>query len=259
MWAAARVLMGGAAAMVIAAAGAHAQGSSPASGGRQATGGTVAVVELFTSQGCSSCPAADRLFESYAKRGDIVALSYAVDYWDYLGWKDTLADPRFSKRQRAYSAARGDGQVYTPQIVVNGREHVLGSDAGAIERALARQTAAPPAANAPAIDIKTDDTTITISLSRPNGGSGETATLWLVVLTPRVEVQVTRGENRGRTLTYYNVVRELMPVGKWMGEPSVFNLDRKALLGSSSDLAAVLLQQGKGGPIVSARWVEARK
>ena len=80
-----------------------------------------------------------------------------------------------------------------------------------------------------------------------------------MVLTPRVEVQVTRGENRGRTLTYYNVVRELMPVGKWMGEPSSFNLDRKALLASSSDLAAVLLQQGKGGPIVSARWVEARK
>lgn len=259
MWAAARVLIGGAAAIVIAAAGAHAQGTTSASGSRQASSGTVAVIELFTSQGCSSCPAADRLFESYAKRSDIVALSYAVDYWDYLGWKDTLADPRFSKRQRAYSAARGDGQVYTPQVVVNGREHVLGSDAGAIEKALVRQTSAPPVANAPAIDIKTDDTTINISLSRSNGGSGETATLWLVVLTPRVEVQVKRGENRGRTLTYFNVVRELMPVGKWMGEPSSFNLDRKALLASSSDLAAVLLQQGKGGPIVSARWVEARK
>ena len=259
MWAAARVLIGGAAAMMIAAAGAHAQGAGAASGSRSAAAGNLAVVELFTSQGCSSCPAADRLFETYAKRGDLVALSYAVDYWDYLGWKDTLADPRFSKRQRAYSAARGDGQVYTPQIVVNGREHLVGSDAGALERSLARLSSAPHNAGAPAIDVKSDDSTITVSLSRSNGGAGEPATVWLVVVTPRVEVQVTRGENRGRHLVYFNVVRELMPVGKWTGEPSSFNLDRKAVLSSSSDFAAVLLQQGKGGPIVSARWVEARK
>lgn len=259
MWASARVLIGGAAAILIAAASAHAQGIGPAATSRLATGETAAVVELFTSQGCSSCPAADRLFESYAKRGDVVALSYAVDYWDYLGWKDTLADPRFSQRQRAYAETRGDGEVYTPQIVVNGLEHVLGSDGAALEKALDRNMSAPLAAKSPAIGIRTDESTITISLSRPSGSAVETATLWVAVVTPRVEVKVARGENRGRTLTYFNVVRDLLPVGKWIGEPSSFVLDRKAISPSQSDMAAVMLQQGRGGPIVSARWVEARK
>jgi hypothetical protein len=85
------------------------------------------VLELFTSQGCSSCPAADALFKAYAARRDIVALSMPVDYWDYLGWKDTLGSPKFSRRQRDYAKQRGDGQVYTPQVVVNGRTHVVGS------------------------------------------------------------------------------------------------------------------------------------
>lgn len=253
MWAAARFPAAVMAAIMIAASGASAQ-VKPAAAQARPT-----VIELFTSQGCSSCPAADRLFERYTNRADVVALSYAVDYWDYLGWKDTLASPRFSNRQRTYSAARGDGQVYTPQIVVNGRDHVVGSDANALDTVLARHIAAAPAADAPAIDIKTDDTTIVVSLSNSNGVAGEPVTLWLVVVTPRVEVQVARGENRGRKLTYFNVVRELMPVGKWKGEASSFNLDRKALLTSSSDVAAVLVQQGKGGPIVSARWVEPRK
>ena len=93
-------------------------------------------VELFTSQGCSSCPAADRLLGELAKDTSLVAISVPIDYWDYLGWKDTLADPRHTARQKAYAHARGDGQVYTPQVVVNGSLHVLGSDKSAIDQAI---------------------------------------------------------------------------------------------------------------------------
>src|SRR5262245_55076196 len=101
-----------------------------ASAGEQVRG----VVELFTSQGCSSCPAADRLLGELASDRSIVALSLPIDYWDYLGWKDTLAKPRHTARQRGYAQQRGDREVYTPQVVVNGALHVLGSDRGAIER-----------------------------------------------------------------------------------------------------------------------------
>ncbi len=97
-----------------------------------------AVIELFTSQGCSSCPAADKLLGELAADPSLVAISVPIDYWDYLGWKDTLADPRNTARQKAYAHARGDGQVYTPQVVVNGSLHVLGSDKAAIEHAIAK-------------------------------------------------------------------------------------------------------------------------
>src|SRR5262249_58863578 len=106
-----------------------------------------ALLELFTSQGCSSCPPADRLVGQLANDPSLIALSVPIDYWDYLGWRDTLANPAHSARQRAYARARGDGQVYTPQIVVNGSTHALGSDQAAIERAIAqtgRQTPLHP-------------------------------------------------------------------------------------------------------------------
>ena len=109
-----------------------------------------AVVELFTSQGCSSCPAADQLLGKLADDPSIVALSVPIDYWDYLGWKDTLADPRHTARQKAYSKVRGDREVYTPQVVVNGGLHALGSDKSAIERAITRHSLrGEPAASRP--------------------------------------------------------------------------------------------------------------
>src|SRR5437868_13003779 len=98
-----------------------------------------AVIELFTSQGCSSCPAADKLIAEYSRDPSVIALSLAVDYWDYLGWKDTLALSGHTSRQRAYAKARGDREVYTPQVVIDGAEHALGSDKAAIEKTI-RQT-----------------------------------------------------------------------------------------------------------------------
>ena len=96
-----------------------------------------AVIELFTSQGCSSCPPADKLLSQFVTDPSLIPISLPIDYWDYLGWKDTLADPRNSARQRAYSRVRGDRDVYTPQVVVNGSVHALGSDKEAIEAAIA--------------------------------------------------------------------------------------------------------------------------
>src|SRR5205085_12095966 len=106
-------------------------------------GDTRAVVELFTSQGCSSCPPADKLLGELAADPSLVSISLPIDYWDYLGWKDTLADPRHAARQRAYSKLRGDREVYTPQVVVNGVLHALGSDRSAIERAVAQSHGNP--------------------------------------------------------------------------------------------------------------------
>src|SRR5215475_9684275 len=103
-----------------------------------ASGDPRAVIELFTSQGCSSCPPADKLMGEFVADPSLVTISLPIDYWDYLGWKDTLADPRHTARQRAYSAVRGDREVYTPQVVVNGSMHAIGSNKGAIEKAIAK-------------------------------------------------------------------------------------------------------------------------
>src|SRR6202171_4149699 len=114
-------------------------------------GGPRALLELFTSQGCSSCPAADKLLGELAADPSLVVLSVPIDYWDYLGWKDTLADPSHSARQRAYSRVRGDRQVYTPQIVVNGSMHVLGSDRAAVDRMIAQTDQKPSGMSLPVL------------------------------------------------------------------------------------------------------------
>jgi hypothetical protein len=181
-----------------------------------------AVIELFTSQGCSSCPPADRLMGELAKDPSLVAMSLPVDYWDYLGWKDTLAQHGHSIRERAYAGVRGDGQVYTPQVVVNGLVHVLGSDKAAIEQAIAqtRRTAAPLALP---VTMSVADGTVTVTMPAATGAqtSGE---VWLCPITSRVQVAIGRGENHGRTLTYTNVVRRWVKLGDWKGEAQTFAL-----------------------------------
>src|SRR5205085_8680329 len=126
-------------------------------------GDTRAVVELFTSQGCSSCPPADKLLGELAADPTVVALSLPIDYWDYLGWKDTLADPRHTARQRAYSKVRGDHEVYTPQIVVNGSLHALGSDKDAVETAIAKSRENPATLALP-VKLSIGDGRLTVSV-----------------------------------------------------------------------------------------------
>src|SRR5262245_31143170 len=183
---------------------------------------TRAVVELFTSQGCSSCPAADKLLGEMTRDPSVIALSLPVDYWDYLGWKDTLALKGHSNRERAYAEARGDREVYTPQIVVNGVVHVLGSDKAAIERAI-MQTRRNSAVLALPVQMDVADGKVTVNVPAARGehNSGE---VWLCPITSKVDVQVGRGENQDRKLTYHNVVRRWVKLGNWNGQTQTFSL-----------------------------------
>ncbi len=181
-----------------------------------------AVVELFTSQGCSSCPAADKLMGELAKDPSLVTMSLAVDYWDYLGWKDTLALHGHTLRQRAYADVRGDRAVYTPQVVINGVVHVLGSDKDAIEKAIAetRSTASP--LKIP-VTMSVADGKVTVNVAAVTGGA-QSAEVWLCPITAKTPVMISRGENTGKTLTYNNVVRRWVKLGDWNGKAANFSV-----------------------------------
>lgn len=181
-----------------------------------------AVIELFTSQGCSSCPAADKLLGELSHDPSLVTMSLPVDYWDYLGWKDTLALHGHSDRQRAYAEVRGDREVYTPQVVVNGVVHVLGSDKAAIEKAIA-QTRRNSAVLALPVSMAVADGKVTVNVpaAKDDHRSGE---VWLCPISTKVSVEVGRGENNGRTLTYHNVVRRWVKLGDWTGKAETFTL-----------------------------------
>jgi len=215
-----------------------------------------AVVELFTSQGCSSCPPADAVLGELARDPGVVALSFPVDYWDYLGWKDTLARPGFIQRQKAYAEQRGDRQVYTPQAVVNGVRHVLGSDRSAIESAASASR--DQGALAVPLKLTERDETIRIDVGARTGATG---TLWLMPLTRHAEVKIGRGENRGREITYYNVVRNLLKVGDWNGSPGSWSVPIENISRDGVDAAVVYVQDGnreKPGPMLGAAYTPLR-
>lgn len=212
------------------------------------------VIELYTSQGCSSCPSADRLFESYAKRTDVVALSLSVDYWDYIGWKDTLASPKYSARQRDYAQSRGDGQVYTPQVIVNGRDHAVGSNRQGIDTALARSSEAMRSA-AVSFTVSADGNAVEIVSAGGKAATSTPAIVWLVAVATVQKIKVERGENRGRELTYHNVVREMVAVGTLSGERATLPIDRAKLPVGDGMRRAAIIQSGKGGPLVAAAWL----
>ena len=166
-----------------------------------------AVVELFTSQGCSSCPAADKILGELSKDPSIVALSLPIDYWDYLGWKDTLADTRFTARQKAYSQMRGDRDVYTPQVIVNGSAHVIGSDRAAIEGAMHDTRKNDDVMSVPvsmSVSGKQLNVSVASASAKHPSDHGE---VWICAISKAVPISIGRGENRGREVTYYNVVR----------------------------------------------------
>ncbi|MEL6335907.1 MAG: DUF1223 domain-containing protein [Pseudomonadota bacterium] len=169
-----------------------------------ALAGSPMLVELFTSQGCSSCPPADETLSRLADREDIVALSFHVDYWDYLGWRDTFADPVFTKRQFDYRDTWGERVVYTPQMVVGGDRPVVGSRRGEVEAALAdgRETGGQ-------VTLKADGGPLMAAFSGVPG----LAEIWVARFVQASTVEIERGENRGRTITYRNVVRDLMRMG----------------------------------------------
>lgn len=178
-----------------------------------------AFLELFTSQGCSSCPAADAFVEELAARGDVVAVTMPVKLWDFLGWADTLATDDLTKRQITYSVARGDRDVFTPQMMANGEVSLLGSDRDGVLEWI-RQQHEPFAVE---IGLATSGGVLTITMPKASIAEHK-ATLWLLVVEQQVHVPVAEGENRGRRLTYFNVVREMRPIGVWKGEAMAFDL-----------------------------------
>lgn len=200
----------------------------------------VQVVELYTSQGCSSCPPANAAVAALSARPGILALSFGVTYWDDLGWKDTFAQKKFTDRQWDYAKGLRHDNVATPQVVVNGRLDVVGQSVPEIDAALRR---AALAAGGPALTWQGDRVAVTgVAPARP-------AEVWLVRYDPNtVQVPVKRGENTGKTLPHKNVVRELTRIGAWNGGTRSY-----AAPGGPAGLkTAILLQAGPGGPILAA-------
>ena len=214
-----------------------------------------AVLELFTSQGCSSCPPADKLLKKYTERKDVIALSLPIDYWDYIGWKDTFASPKNTQRQRAYASTVTDGPIYTPQIIVNGRADALGSSENQIEYAIAITKDELEKERIPIKSWHNENTIIIQIPAVPDPAKIEQTTIWLARVQPSASVEIKAGENRGRSLNYYNVVREMIPVGSWNGQAMNIRLDRKAIMFPKTEKGAVLLQKEVHGPIIGATWL----
>src|SRR5215475_9222377 len=200
---------------------------------------TRAVIELFTSQGCSSCPPADHLLGQLAKDPSLVAMSLPIDYWDYLGWKDTLATPGHTARQRGYAQVRGDRAVYTPQVVINGVVHVQGSDKAAIDRAIAQTRQQPGTVSVP-VSIAVEDGRVQVKVPASNDAhaNGE---IWLCALTSNIPIAIGRGENRGRTVTYHNVVRRWLKLGDFTGTVASWSIAIAEIETDGIDGAALIV------------------
>jgi hypothetical protein len=215
-----------------------------------------AVVELFTSQGCSSCPPADKVIGELAKDPSVIAMSMPIDYWDYLGWKDTLADSRFSARQRAYSRMRGDREVYTPQAVVNGSVHVIGSDREGIESAIFDTGKAHGVMSVP-VTMSQSGQDLTVSVAASEGTLPLHGEVWICSISKAVPISIGRGENRGREVTYYNVVRNLLKVGDWSGGSKSWTVPLEEITREGVDGAVAYVQDGsrdKPGPMLGAAY-----
>ena len=211
------------------------------------------VIELFTSQGCSSCPKADALFAELCADPGVLALSYHVDYWDYLGWKDTLGSPEYSQRQYDYARARGDMNVYTPQLIVDGGNAFVGSNRTEVDRAIAAAAAAPR--HVP-ITLTDSGDEFTIA-SEAAAGIADEGMFWLLPIIPRVLTKIMKGENTGKEVEYRNVVRAVIPAGMWRGEAKSVSLPKSAVLAPDCTGCVALLQQDKVGPMLgAAAWGE---
>ena len=211
------------------------------------------VVELFTSQGCSSCPGADAILAELADRPDVLALSYHVDYWNYIGWPDPFSNALNTERQRAYGRVLKARYVYTPQVVVDGAVDVVGSDRARLDAALVSATdGAQGGAGAIALDLQIRDGGYHLSL---DGAPRATPlSLWLVGWDDRHETEILRGENRGKHLVNRHVVRSLSPLGNWQGGRLDMQIDTAALMGDGG--VAVLLQEDGVGPVRAVTWLK---
>jgi len=209
------------------------------------------VVELYTSQSCSSCPPADAFLAELAERKDVLALSLPITYWDMLGWKDTLATAANTARQKAYAAAMGRGGVYTPEMIVDGTNDIVGSHQKQIDAAIKAHEIDDEAVPV-ALMLEPGEIHLTVGGGAKSRGD---ATIWLFRIRGAAAVKIGGGENSGRTITYRNVVREVKAVGLWKGRPVTLDLPRAAMGGGPGDGFAVLVQDGGYGRVVGATWI----
>ncbi|HSM97368.1 MAG TPA: DUF1223 domain-containing protein [Rhizomicrobium sp.] len=210
------------------------------------------VVELFTSQGCNSCPPADAILGQLASRKDVIAMSLPITYWDMLGWKDTLANDADTKRQKAYAQTMWRGGVYTPQIIVDGVTDVVGGRDAQIESTIAARAADEQAVP---VWLSADKHVVHVGVGASDA-KDPNATIWLFRVQPQATVAITDGENKGHTYTYRNIVREIRALGMWKGQTFSLDLPRQELLGSSRDSIVVVVQQGGYGRILGAAMLE---
>ncbi|QTL05065.1 DUF1223 domain-containing protein [Aquabacter sp. L1I39] len=234
-----------------------------------------AVVELFTSQGCASCPPADTLLSELATDPQVIALTLAVDYWDYVGWKDTLAKHGHSLRQRAYADLRGDRMIYTPQMVVDGVVAAKGSDRRAVEKAISRERTGQTVLSVP-VKLTREKDALVIELPAAKGHEGASATagepaptgtahvpvaseisadVWVCPVIASQAVSIGRGENAGKTVTYTNIVRGWIRLGPWTGTAARYEVDMSRLQQDGVDQVVVMVQSGSPGapgPILGA-------
>jgi hypothetical protein len=210
-----------------------------------------AVVELFTSQGCSSCPPADAALKQINAGKTILGLAMHVDYWDRLGWKDTFASAENTERQWRYARSLGERQVYTPQAVINGREHVVGSQKSAIIAAAGRYSSGGEGMVVPVNVVQSGDS---LKVSIPGNTSGSHTTLYAVYFTPSQTVEIKRGENAGKSITYTNIVGKVEMIGMPDSNGMIANFSINDIRQKGYKGCALILQQVKSdglpGPIV---------
>lgn len=206
-----------------------------------------AVVELFTSQGCSSCPKADLLLSEMAGRRDVVALAWHVDYWDYIGWPDTFGAPENTARQRGYAQSFGN-RLFTPQLVVNGMDDHIGSHRDDVLKSIGAS-----ALNV-AVDLDVSESMLHVRIPAAPGGGD--AVVWLVSFIDAADVAIERGENAGQTVSYNRIVVGRQALGMWSGGEGIeLKLPLSEVLTGQANGAAILLQrehQGLPGPILGA-------
>lgn len=210
------------------------------------------VVELFTSQGCNLCPPADDILAEFSKQENILALSYSVDYWNYLGWEDTLAKPECTLRQKKYNIALGKNGVYTPQMIIQGDHDVIGSRQDLITKMIedARQSAGDYHLTGLDITFNLTGDMIDLRISAPD--AKRQATIWIIGYDFEKTVTIKRGELGGQIRKYHNVVQAIKRIGSWTGEDIKLTLSKQDIGDENYDSYALLLQAHETGPIIAA-------
>lgn len=202
------------------------------------------VVELFTSQGCSSCPPADAHLAAIKGEQGLITLAWHVDYWDYLGWRDTLGHAESTRRQKTYAMMLGNKRLVTPQFVVNGRQVIDGARVAKVDAARAASELGKPGLS---LDVTDERIVAKVDLDGLDAMPGE-CTVELLVLSPETPVEITRGENTGRTITYHNAVRSAHLLGMWEGPTATFEMPRQMLEVTADDTLVLVVRALDGAP-----------